>query len=173
MGRRRLDIVLISAESLRRQKPDTPMVVYAQAYITKHSRPVQLQPTTADPVGDVNPKWNYALSFNLRCSSGGSRSPESLIIELMTKIPDEESLMIGRSEIPLVSFLASAGKRETSMVNYSCPVSTGGCLNFSYKLGDYRSTAARICRKAALIALDVTLESTVGIGGISDLFEGQ
>jgi hypothetical protein len=171
MGRRSLDIVLISAESLRRQNPKTPMVVHAQAYITKHSTPVQLQSTTTDPVGDVNPKWNYSLSFNLHCSSGGSTSPESLIIELITEIPDEESLVIGRSEIPLVSFLTSAGKGETSMVNYSCPVSTGGCLNFSYKLGDYRSTAARICRKVALIALDVTLEHTIGVG-ISDFFEG-
>ncbi|XP_078150801.1 uncharacterized protein LOC144546148 [Carex rostrata] len=172
MGRRSLDIVLISSKSLTRQNPDTTMIVHAQAYITKHSKPEQLQCTTADPVGDVNPKWDYPLSFNLHCSSGGSTSPESLIIELLTKIPDEETLqVIGRSEISLVSFLALAGKGETAPVNYSCPVSTGGCLNFSYKLGSYRSTAAKICRKAALIALDVTLESTIGVG-VSNLFGG-
>ncbi|XP_078150802.1 protein SRC2-like [Carex rostrata] len=170
MGRRGLDIVLISAESLTRLNPGTPMVIHAQAYITKHSKPVQLQPTSADAVGDVNPKWDYPLSFILQCSSRGSTSPESLIIELITKIDDVESLqVIGKSEIPLVSLLASAGKGETAPVNYSCPVSTGGCLNFSYKLGSYRSTAARIGRKAALIALDVTLESTIGVG-VSHLF---
>ncbi|KAF3338939.1 hypothetical protein FCM35_KLT16410 [Carex littledalei] len=170
MGRRGLDVVLISAESLTRQNPDTPMVVHAQAYITKHSKPVQLQPTSADPVGDVNPKWDYPLSFILHCFSGGSTSHEYLIIDLISTIPDEGLQVIGTSQIPLESFLASAGKGETAAVNYSCPVSTGGCLNFSYNCtGDYRSTAARIGKKAALVLVDVTLQSTIGVG-ISHLF---
>lgn len=172
MGRRGLNILLVSTESLRRQYPGYAMVVHAHVYITNDSTPVQYR--SADCVEDVNPRWDHPVSFSLHCSSGGNTSSEYLIIELCTKMPHDGSCqVIGRSRIPRWC------EGPTGCIDNWWPISTGGHLYFSYNLGAYDSTATRIDSTAtrigsiassvAMDVLDATLQNIIGVG-ISDLF---
>ncbi|XP_078181499.1 protein SRC2-like [Carex rostrata] len=142
MGRRVLDIVLVSASSLTRQYPGFRMVVHAQAYITNDSMPVQY--TSADCFRDVNPRWDHPLRFSLNCSSGGTTSTEYLNIDLFNTMPDGCSWIISSLRIPLLRFLLGASQGATGFINDSWPVSTGGHLYFSYKLGAYVNRVPRI-----------------------------
>ncbi|KAJ4782028.1 SRC2-like protein [Rhynchospora pubera] len=110
MGKRELEIVLISAESLTRQYPGCRMAVSAGAYITNDNS-VPVQHTSADPVGDVNPRWNETLRFTLRYSSG--KSAEWLYIKLYSTMPDGMFFCFGTVRIPVNDFIAFSSEQAT------------------------------------------------------------
>jgi hypothetical protein len=143
MGKRELEVVLVSAQFLRRYT-HFPLIVSARAYIS--SDPGSVKYTRADHFGDVNPRWNQALRFTLSYHSTFSAPQDCLIIELYNKMPNGISQQeIARFQIPLKDWTAFAGDAATrGRIPISCQLNTGGVLYISYRLGAYASTASAV-----------------------------
>ncbi|KAK6115554.1 hypothetical protein DH2020_007823 [Rehmannia glutinosa] len=131
---RKLEITLVSANSLPDVRNLGRMKVYAKVSIKGGETKTSKKKTPVDMEGETNPTWNFPIEFTISESAIQHPADIKIVIKLYCDRTFGDK-GVGKVIIPLKS-LFDMGLKSDRVLSYQVAGTPNGRLNISYNFGD-------------------------------------